>query len=365
MQIRPDNDILAQYGTPSRPISPNSLSTPHKQIMTTGDELTETENQTTEPQAGRGPHLQQQRTATFTSQFPPELIDHIVDHLHDDKPSLIQCSRTSRVFSPATSYHMFRAVSIPSVQECLKFQELVRSSLHPPSSTSTARPSPCSTLTASSSTSPAPRATYHQITQTHVRSVHLNSSSDLTNSHYHTRHTCTSNCDVSAALWDISKFVRKIEFLKLDSQSPTEVYVSEAVKLVRMLPRIREVAFGWWVQKTGMEQIGQAFAAMPANPSHHGHPLSQSMSTTAVSMNAPPESLVGQTPTNDPLKVHLELVEFGSFHTFLDFLGSFGGRLRELSLTKVGFGRDDERRGDTRHRSFPGIECVYLGYDGG
>lgn len=163
--------------------------------------------------------------------------------------------------------------------------------------------------------------------------------------------------------WDISRFVRKIEFFGLDQ--PIEGYVSEAVKLVRMLPRIHEVSFRWWDKgkATGMEQIGRAFAAIPSNQCNPPNQPSSSASTAAFS-----ETRVGQTPTSDPLKLHLELVGFSSVHKFLDFLGSFGSRLRELSLSQVIF---DRARGggngkvDIQGRFLPGIECVCLGYDGG
>lgn len=353
MQIRPDNDILAQYGSPSRPISPTNVSTPHKQMATSGNEPTKVENQTTDSQAGREPHLQQQHPAKLPLQFPPEIIDYIVDHLHDDKRSLIQCSRTSSVFSPATSYHLFRSVRIITMRECVEFQELVRSPLLPPSPISTPHLSPSSTL----ATSPAPRATHDQFTQSHIRSAHPHS--DGTNAHPHPRHTCAPNCahDGSVTVWDITKFVRKVEFVNLDSPLTTDQYVSEVVKLVRMLPRIREVTFGWWADTTGMEQIGQAFAAIPANPGHTSQP------SCSVSMGAFPETQREHTATSEPLKVHLDRADFESVHAFLDFLESFGGRLRELGLSNVDFG--GRGQGDFRGRLLPGIECVCLDHAGG
>ena len=142
--------------------------------------------------------------------------------------------------------------------------------------------------------------------------------------------------------WDISRFIRKIEFHRLDPQSPIEEYVSEAVKLVRMLPRIREVVFAWWMQANGLEQIGRAFATT---------------TSTAVGYHYPPAN---------PLKLHLELVDFDSVRAFLDFLGSFGGRLRELSLSSVSLGGGDDGNGkkDVEGRCLPGLESVCLGYDG-
>lgn len=156
-----------------------------------------------------------------------------------------------------------------------------------------------------------------------------------------------SACDV-LTVWDISKFVRRIEFYRLNLQSPIEEYVSEAVKLVRMLPRIREVVFGWWMRSTGLEQIGRAFAA------------DQPVSTHRLS-----ETQKERATTGDPLKLHLELVDFDSARAFLDLLGSFGGRLRELSLTSVTIGGDGGNgKSDIEGRCFPGLKSVCLGYDG-
>ncbi|KAF9646444.1 hypothetical protein BDM02DRAFT_3118676 [Thelephora ganbajun] len=362
MQILTGDEIFDRYGCPSHPVSPTPLSTPPKNMKTVGDELGEN-NQITTLQAERElslqqPHQQrQQQLSTLPSQFPPELIDHIVDHLHDDKQSLIQCSRASRVFSHATSYHLFRTVAVPSVRSCVKFQELIQCSLHPISSTpTTPHPStPSSASTSSSPSPPAPRTVYHQPHHLHPHSdrIHVNSP---------VGHAQASDCDVSAAGWDISRFVRKIEFYGLDPQSPIEEYVSEAVKLVRMLPRIREVVFAWWMQATGLEKIGQAFADISVIAGHHTHPSNRPLSSATTS--TPPEARVEQIPTGDPLKLHLELVDFESVHAFLDFLGSFGGRLRELSLASItlGGGRGNGKD-NVEGRYLPGLECVCLGYD--
>lgn len=142
----------------------------------------------------------------------------------------------------------------------------------------------------------------------------------------------------------------------MDLQSPIEEYVLEAVELVGMLPRIREVVFGWWMKVDGLEKIGRAFAA----PSHTSH-----QSLSSVSTDALPESRIEQRYVGDPLKVHLELVDFDSVPNFLDFLGSFGGRLRELSLMTVTFRGSGNGKVDVGGRCFPGLESVYLGYDGG
>jgi len=114
---------------------------------------------------------------------------------------------------------------------------------------------------------------------------------------------------------------------------------------VGMLPRIREAVFGWWMPADGLEKIGRAFAASSAN----------TLSGTRIE----------QRSSGDPLKLCLELVDFDSIPAFLDLLGSFGGRVRELSLTSVTFGGGGNGKGDVERRCFPGLESVSLGYDGG
>jgi hypothetical protein len=368
MQLRvgTDSDIFSKYGSPSRPISPTALavSTDAKKITTSGNEQREINNRTTtvgsQSDLEIHPRQQnhQQQSTSSPSAIPPELIDHIVDHLHDDKQSLIQCSRTSRVFSHATSYHLFGTVRIPSVRRCIQFQELVRSSLFPLPSTSAtlhscSSPSPSSLPYSSSSTSlPASRTSHQQLGQVHPHH-------GPTNTNAHGYHVHPSACSVPAAGWDVSRFVRKIEFYKLDPQSPIEEYVAEVVKLVRMLPRIREVFFGW-MQAKGLERIGQAFAAASATAGHHSLLVNPQSSVNS-------ETRPGQTVAGGPLKLHLDLVDFDSVPGFLDFLGSFGGRLRELSLTNVSLGRWDGNngKGDIEGRCLPGLESVCLGFDGG
>lgn len=369
MQLRvgTDDDIFTKYGSPSRPISPAALAAPPdvQKMTTPGNERWEIDIRTaaTGSQSELEKHPQQQnrqqQSTSSPSAIPPELIDHIVDHLHDDKQSLIQCSRTSRVFSHATSYHLFGTISISSVRRCIQFQELVRSSLYPlPSTSTTPHSCPFSPLSSSSYSSsstsasaplPASRTAHQQFTLS-------NPHPGPTNTNAHGYHAHPSACGVPAAGWDVSRFVRKIEFYKLDPQSPIEEYVAEAVKLVRVLPRIREVFFGWMPAK-GLERIGQAFAG------HHCLPVNPPPS----SVSAGSETRTGQTVTGGSLKLHLELVDFDSVPAFLDFLGSFGGRLRELSLTSVSLGRWDGNngKGDVEGRCLPGLESVCLGFDGG
>ena len=352
MQIRTGDDILSQYGSPSRPISLTSLAAPpnpKKTTTTAGNEPGEIDNQTTATGLQLKPesHPQQQQSAILLPVIPPELIDHIIDHLHNDKQSLIQCSMASRAFSHATSYHLFGTVRVLSVRRCVQLQEFVRSSLHSLPSTST------TPHTSSSSTPTSPPT----LRTAHYHSTQTNPHSNPTNANSHTYHPYTSGCDVSAAGWDISRFVRRIEFHRLDPQSPIEEYVSEAVKLVRMLPRIREVVFESWLQANGLEQIGQAFVTTSAAVGHHCPPANSSSSGSARAE---------QILSRSPLKLHLELVDFDSARAFLDFLGSFGGRLRELSLVGVGLGGGGGNGKDgIEGRCLPGLESVHLGYDGG
>ena len=117
------------------------------------------------------------------------------------------------------------------------------------------------------------------------------------------------------------------------------------------------------MQANGLERIGQAFAAASAIAGNHC--LSVDPPSSSVSAN--PETRTGQTVTGGPLKLHLDLVDFDSVPAFLDFLGSFGGRLRELNLTNVSLGRWDgsNGKGGIEGRCLPGLESVGLGFDGG
>ena len=146
-----------------------------------------------------------------------------------------------------------------------------------------------------------------------------------------------------------------------------EEYVSEAVKLVGMLPRIREAVFGWWMQVHGLERIGRAFATTTTTTTtsagHHNQPSNQPRSS--VPPNRLSETGIEQKYISDPLKLHLDLVDFDSVRTFLDFLGSFGGRLRELSLSSVTFGDGGSGKDAIKGLCFPGLESVCLDYGGG
>lgn len=45
-------------------------------------------------------------TEPFSRQFPQELVDNIIDHAHDDKPTLASCTLVCRSWLPSSSYHL-------------------------------------------------------------------------------------------------------------------------------------------------------------------------------------------------------------------------------------------------------------------
>ena len=47
-----------------------------------------------------------------TSHLPQELVDHIIDHLHDDRPSLSNCARVCRGWLPTSRHHFFSKISL-------------------------------------------------------------------------------------------------------------------------------------------------------------------------------------------------------------------------------------------------------------
>lgn len=47
----------------------------------------------------------------INSKLPPETIDRIIDHLHDDKPSLAVCSLACKQWEPACRFHLFHSIS--------------------------------------------------------------------------------------------------------------------------------------------------------------------------------------------------------------------------------------------------------------
>ncbi|PBK65490.1 hypothetical protein ARMSODRAFT_1087390 [Armillaria solidipes] len=58
-----------------------------------------------------------------TLSVPQELIDYILDFLHDDVPTLRMCSLVSRAFLPCSRYHIYSSVTIIHVDELDLFRE--------------------------------------------------------------------------------------------------------------------------------------------------------------------------------------------------------------------------------------------------
>lgn len=61
--------------------------------------------------------------------FPPEITDHIIDHLHDDKQTLSSCCLVNHTWYPAARYHLFSSVcvSITKPTSLLKFHDTLHS----------------------------------------------------------------------------------------------------------------------------------------------------------------------------------------------------------------------------------------------
>lgn len=50
--------------------------------------------------------------AMFLQSFPQELVDHIIDQLYNDVPSLKSCARVCKAWLPASRYHIFAKISL-------------------------------------------------------------------------------------------------------------------------------------------------------------------------------------------------------------------------------------------------------------
>lgn len=48
-------------------------------------------------------------------EFIPEIVDMIIDHLHDDKASLLTCSTVCRTWLPACRFHLFHTVTLNDI----------------------------------------------------------------------------------------------------------------------------------------------------------------------------------------------------------------------------------------------------------
>lgn len=60
----------------------------------------------------------------MTTVIPPEIVDRIIDYLHDDGNTLIACSLVARDWVPSTRLHLFAKLSLLSSNEVEKLTEL-------------------------------------------------------------------------------------------------------------------------------------------------------------------------------------------------------------------------------------------------
>jgi len=57
--------------------------------------------------------------------FPPELVDRIIDFLHNEPRTLAACSLVARSWTPASRYHRFSSVRLINNEDWAKFDQLM------------------------------------------------------------------------------------------------------------------------------------------------------------------------------------------------------------------------------------------------
>jgi hypothetical protein len=62
----------------------------------------------------------------MSTYIPPELIDQIIDHLHDDPKSLNACALTTRNWVPSARHHRFQSIRFHSAKKIDSFHQLSR-----------------------------------------------------------------------------------------------------------------------------------------------------------------------------------------------------------------------------------------------
>lgn len=67
------------------------------------------------------PYRQTTKTAMT---IPPEIVDRIIDYIHEDTKTLIACSLVARDWVPSTRLHLFAKLSLLSAHEVARFAEL-------------------------------------------------------------------------------------------------------------------------------------------------------------------------------------------------------------------------------------------------
>ncbi|KAF8529406.1 hypothetical protein JB92DRAFT_2696447, partial [Gautieria morchelliformis] len=62
--------------------------------------------------------------------LPGELIDQVIDHLHDDSPSLRACCITCRAWAPSARFHIFHDIIVPSAKRANALAAILETSPH-------------------------------------------------------------------------------------------------------------------------------------------------------------------------------------------------------------------------------------------
>ena len=65
------------------------------------------------------------KTKHAQREFPPELVDRIIDFLHDEPRALTACSLVARSWTPASRYHRFDTIKLISNKDWTKFDRLI------------------------------------------------------------------------------------------------------------------------------------------------------------------------------------------------------------------------------------------------
>ncbi|KAI0940894.1 hypothetical protein AcV7_003146 [Taiwanofungus camphoratus] len=60
---------------------------------------------------------------------PPEICDHILDHLWDDRAALEACSLTCPEWLPTTRFHLFHSICIRDAEQCTRLEKMLAGSL--------------------------------------------------------------------------------------------------------------------------------------------------------------------------------------------------------------------------------------------
>jgi hypothetical protein len=63
--------------------------------------------------------------ASISRRFPPELIDRIIDHLHEDVSTLLSCSTVSRTWLPAVRFHLVHSIFLSNDSALLSFLRFI------------------------------------------------------------------------------------------------------------------------------------------------------------------------------------------------------------------------------------------------